>query len=146
MNAIPAQLDQLTLVQKAIRDQFQRGGSFTGVALVLLGVVVVVVLTYFLARCQQRNDRTIRRFEPRQLFDGLLHKLLLTTEQRQWLNAVARDAKLEHPAVLLLSDKLYDRCVNEWESRRSKGGIVAAEGLRTNTTASQVRRVLFPKI
>lgn len=140
-----AQIDPLTNVQRVIRDEIQRGGSFTGVALVLLGLVGVIALAYFLARREQFNDRRIRRFAPRRLFEDLLQNLLLTPQQRKWLDAVASHARLDHPAVLLLSDKLYDRCVREWESRHPSDANAAAERRSAGSAAAHVRRVLFPE-
>jgi len=136
------QVDQLTAVQRAVRDQFTRGGSVTAVAVVVGGVVGVIALTYFLARRQQRNDRSVRRFDPKQLFDTLLRKLYLSAEQRRWLEGVARRARLEHPAVLVLSERLFDRYTAEWGSQGSR--TPGPDGPH-DTTAAQIRSLLFPK-
>ena len=141
MGGVLLQLGQLTPVQRAVRDQFSRGGSLMDIAIVIAGLGGIIALTYIFARRQQRNDRSVRRFDPRQLFDALLRKLYVTADQRRWLEGVASGARLDHPAVLLLSEKLFDRYAAEWASRHSRTS--GADG-SSDTTAAQVRSLLFP--
>ena len=106
-----SQLDKLTAVQRATRDHFQEGGSVTAVLVVLVLLTGVILLTYNLARRQRGFSRAAAaKGDPHRLFRNVLDQLELTTPQYQWLQAVVKELKLEHPAVILLSPALFDRC------------------------------------
>lgn len=100
--------------QTAVRERFQEGGSITATLLVIAGVAAAVLLAYLLTRQQRRANRVDPMADPRQLFRDLQTRLKLSPKQRCVLDTVAEDLDLEHPAVLLLSPMIFDRCVGQW--------------------------------
>ena len=140
--AVPA---QLTEIQRSVRDQFQEGGSFLTVMLVLLAIAGVVLAAYCLGLRQRRAGENAQRASPQQLFRDLMDKLDLTLPQRRLLHTIARDLRIKHPAVILLSPDLFDRYVGEWHVRQSR--TIVDEGEQMNPRmAAQIRAVLFPNL
>ena len=138
--AMPA---QLTEVQRAVRDRFQEGGSFTAVMLVLLGVTGVVLAVYYLTLRQRRVKDNTRRASPERLFRDLMGKLDLTSPQRQYLDTMARDLRIKHPAVILLSPELFDRYLGEWQAWQHRTADDKDEQMNPRT-AARIRTALFP--
>lgn len=140
--AMPA---QLTEIQRAVRDRFQEGGSFTAVMLVLLGVAGVVLAAYYLTLRQRRANENARQASPERLFRDLLGKLDLTSHQRQILHTMVSDLRIKHPAVILLSPELFDCYLGEWQVRQHRTTIDEDEQMNPRITA-RIRRALFPNL
>lgn len=131
----------LTPVQRSVRDYFQSGGTVGAAMLALLLLVCAVWLTYRLSeRLRRARQRSIHPDDPKTLFHDLLGKLELTPGQRRFLRGVADVSDLKHPATLLLSEVVYDRCVEQRSSRSAKVDQAA------KTMAVRMRGVLFPGV
>lgn len=119
MNAILlSQVQGLTEIQTAVRDHFQRGGSWITALLVLVGLALLTCLVYALTQRREEAHARIRSADPQRLFANLLGKLDLTPDQRHFLGTVAKALHLPQPAVILLSAALFDRYVEAYSSGR----------------------------
>ena len=130
----------LTPAQRSVRDYFETGGAIGKFVLAIAMLVGVVWLTgllsEFLRRARQRSDQPE---DPKRLFHDVLAKLKLTRGQRRFLRVLAKHHALAHPTTLLLSESLYDRCVEE--SFSSSGFRATGD----TPIAAQVRDILFPR-
>ncbi len=143
----------LTEIQQAVRDHFQRGGSFRAVLLVLIAIIAAIVIGRELTRRLRRQKLTAPTSHPRRLFRDMQRKLELTAQQRSILDTVAKDLKMEHPSVMLLSPSLFDRCFQLWliHRRRTRPRLDGTEdtekphkGRSELHVAGHLRAVLFP--
>lgn len=129
----------LTPAQRSVRDHFQTGGAIGTFVLAIAMLVGVVWLTGRLSESLRRaRQRSIQPDDPKRLFHDVLAKLELTRGQRRFLRVLAKHHALAHPTALLLSETLYDRCVEK--SSTSSGCGAAGD----TPIAAQVRDVLFP--
>ncbi len=142
INALLLQANQLTDVQRAIRDRFQEGGSVKTVLLVMLALIAMVYTAYFLATRQQKGTGTTEP-DPQRLFRDLQGRLELTHHERHLLDRVAKDLRLKHPAVILLCPALFDRYLHEWHARDGEGTPNTGDRPLAGPD-SQLRRTLFP--
>lgn len=93
---------------RAIRDQFRQGGSFAELLLALLALGALLGLAYMATEVQRRKRVGVsRRSTPQQLFEHLLQNLRLTASEQEFLLTACREAKLAHPASLLIAEKLF---------------------------------------
>ncbi len=137
------QLDALPELRRAIRDEFQTGGSILGVLLALLGLAAVVLLAYLLAELQRKRAvGPAKNDDPERLYRDLLGKLGLATDERQVLDTLAREMRLKHPAVILLSEALFDRHVAGWRARWDRPPVKGGPAPDGDTIA-RVRTRLF---
>ena len=131
----------LTPVQRSVRDYFQTGHTVGAAILAMVLLVCVVWLTYRLSeRLRRARQRSIHPDDPRTLFHDLLGKLDFTGRQRRFLQGIAAGSALKHPATLLLSEVVYDRCVEKSSSRSTRVDQEAA------TMAVRMRSILFPGV
>ena len=146
MTAVLVQVHKLTPVQQAVREQFQEGGS-TGVALLMIvGILALALIAYWLTRRVNRDqDERARVDDPSRLFRDLLDKLDLPLPQRRILDAVVKDLRLQHPAKILLSPTLFDRCVDQWGAARGRAEVEVGQG-SPERLISQIRTALFPAV
>ncbi|MDO8632674.1 MAG: hypothetical protein Q7R41_19500 [Phycisphaerales bacterium] len=148
MMEVMAQSSQFEAWQRAVRNQFQYGGSWTSVFVVLLSLAALVVLVGWLSRIQnrsqQRTENAPRNSDPQRLYAHLLSNLGLNVPQRQLLESVARDLRLPHPTTLLVSETLYDQCVEQW-TRRAGGAAAEADRATTLQIFTRTRNRLFPE-
>jgi len=139
------QADRLTEFQRAVRHEFESGATVTRVLLVLAAAVALILLAYWLLVMERRKETPDEHQNSEQLFRDLLHKLALPPPQRHLLETVAQELHLKHPAVLLLSEALFDRFVAEWQARRERrtgGNGDPAEA----QIAARTRARLFPQV
>lgn len=145
---VMAQSSQFEVWQRAVRNQFQYGGSWTSVFLVLLSLAALVMLVGWLTRIQNRlqqgAENAPRNSDPQRLYAHLLCNLGLSVPQRQLLESVARDLRLPHPTTLLVSATLFDQCVEQW-TRRAGGAAVEADRAKTLQIVIRTRNRLFPE-
>ncbi len=134
---------RLTEIQRVVREHFHEGGSLATVLFVLSGIAVVVLLAYGLTIRQRRVERIARSADPRGLFRDLQGKLGLTSPQRQLLDTMAKELRIENPAVILLCPALFDRYLGAWSVKRRKAIIGADESSRPDV-AAELRTTLFP--
>lgn len=134
------ELDQIV---KSIRQEFQTGGSVTAMLLVLLGIVALVMITYWLTRRQEQHAQPSVLDDAHALFESLLGHLPLSDPQRHFLRSVARELKLEQPSVLLVSRQLYHRHVREWQEKNGQSGHPDRHS-GPPAVAAETARVLFP--
>lgn len=130
----------LTPAQRSVRDYFETGGAIGKFVLAIAMLVGVVWLTGLLSEFLRRaRQRSIQPDDPKRLFHDVLAKLKLTRGQRRFLRVLARHHALAHPTTLLLSESLYDRCVEE--SFSSSEFRAAGD----TPIAAHVRDILFPR-
>ena len=108
----------LSEIQEAVRDQFQRGGSFTRVVVVLLCILAGVLLAYVLTQLLGARPKRKRSDNPQLLFLDLLDELKISVPQRRLLNHMVRDLRLKQPSTILLSETLFDQFVTQWGDAR----------------------------
>ena len=144
-DAVPLQVTGLTEAQRAVRDHFQGGGSIGSVLLVVVvvaGIVLVACCVAWIQRRRTRKHAPIR--DPKRLLGDLLEGLSLTASQRRLLERVAKDLRLENPAVLLLSPTLFDRHMDRWRAlNRPSHRDAGRRG--EDQTVTRTREVLFPR-
>jgi hypothetical protein len=145
---VMAQSSQFEAWQRAVRDQFQYGGSWISGILVLLSLAAIVILAGWLSRVQNRlqqgTENAPRNSDPQRLYAHLLSNLGLSVPQRQLLESVARDLRLPHPTALLVSETLYDQCVEQW-TRRTGDATAETDRATTLQIFTQTRNRLFPE-
>jgi hypothetical protein len=145
---VMAQSPQFEAWQRAVRNQFQYGGSWTSAFLVLLSLAALVLLVGWLSRIQERLQRKTeiapQYSDPQRLYMHLLSNLGLSVPQRQLLESVARDLRLPHPTALLVSETLYDQCVEQW-TRRAGSAAAEADRAITRQIFTRTRSRLFPE-
>jgi len=123
---------------RAVREQFNKGGTLGSVLIVLAGLAGVVLLVYILNRLEQKSTTNTGPSDAQRLFRDVLARLGLNEAQRQLLEGVAKDLRLKNPTVLLLSERLFDQNVQEWAGRQ-KGRAADREQV-----VSRMRSRLFP--
>lgn len=125
----------------AISRRFREHTSLVGALLAVVAVGLVVLLAYWLSKRQAvRADDTARN-DPYALFHGLLERLPLATADRVTLRKVAKDQKLEHPAVLLLSRALFRQHTDAWRIARGRTDANTVEG----RAIARAEVALFPE-
>ena len=138
------QVDALPVFHRAVREQFQTGEPILGTVLALLGLGAIVALAYALTVFQRRRaERAVSFDDPQGLFGDVLEKLELPPTERRTLGDVVRDLRLDHPAVILLSETLFDRQVSKWLERRNLSPGSGGSAQDAETVAA-VRSRLFP--
>jgi hypothetical protein len=99
----------------SLKDSFPRahfdpwvlGAVFAGIIAVLIGLVV-------LNRLLTRRASARKAENPEGVFDGLVHRLKLTEDERRLLREMTTGAMLKHPAMSLLSPGLLDWTRKVW--------------------------------
>ncbi len=139
--ALLMDVDQLNEMQRSVRDRFTEGGSFVAVLLVIVGLIGLVLLTYLLTVRQSKQAGKATRLDPWQLFRDLGSKLNLMPEQVRFLDEVATNAGLRHPAVIFISRARYDECVVAYCASPPSSDIDPDDA---SVMASSIRALLFP--
>ncbi len=136
MISVLLQSDQLPEFYRAVRDQFTRGGSPVKAVLAILVIVVLVVVVYIVNRFERRVSAPVETNDPQRLFRDMMHKLGLSAEQREQLDILSREMRLENPAVIVLSEKLFDQSITQWRGR--------SEDPQARELLGRLRARLFP--
>ena len=98
-----------------IRDRFATGGSIADFILAITVILVGMALLYGVMRWGlQRRRGAI--YSPRKMFDKALRTMNLRVEDRDLVRKIARELRLPHPTVLLLSPQLLNLYGNQWMS------------------------------
>ena len=137
MDLLLAQAGALSETQRAVREQFQHGGSVGAVILVAFGVLFVVVLIHGLTQLLRKN-RGAQRDDPERLFRDVLRKMRVPEPQRRLLDSLARELRLAQPATILVSEAVFERCVRRWQA-------VKRRTPRDAELVDQTRMILFPR-
>lgn len=98
-----------------IRDHFASGKGFADLMLAAVVIALGIVLLYGLLRLVQRRQRVFLR-HPGKLFAEILKRIPVSPAQRELLRRIARDLRLEHPAILLLAPRVFRNQTNRWMS------------------------------
>jgi hypothetical protein len=130
-------LDEL---QKVLSREFSTSWSLQGALIVLAFFVVVALLIWYFSRREAIAAEGVQRGDPRRLFRDLLRRLSLSASQRRWLNRVAEDLRLAHPATLLLSPALFQHYTQTW--RADQAADSSAEP--PPDLAPRIHAILFP--
>ena len=131
----------LNATLRAVRDQFQDGGSIAIGLLLIAGFLTVGWVVNLLARRQSRAQATTLPSDPGRLFAELLPRLGLTPDQSKALKHVARDLRLANPATILVSPTLFDQGVERWQASRPSA---QSESQEPATPMTEIRATLFP--
>lgn len=135
--------DNLTARLRWVRDSFREGGSLLTVLLVLATITAAVLLVYWLSRRQEKAANRDRSGDPYRLFRTLMVKLDLSRESQDMLLRMARDLRLVHPTIVLLSDRIFDEQVSLWG--KGKSGPSGTKGGRVDGgLTARARAALFP--
>lgn len=131
--------DALPLFHKAVRDQFQEGGSYGSVVLTLAGLAAVVLAVHLLQRWYDRSQEDHSgASHPAKLFNELLARLDLSPSSRKLLTDVIRDQKLRNPTALLISCRLFDTHTLAWqEAHTSPDGAAQIASVRVYLFGSE---------
>ncbi len=142
-----AQSSEFEVWQQAVKNQFQKGGSITVAFMVLLAIIVAVLVVGWISRLQGRlrdtSNVVVGNSNPQRLYTHLLCNLGLTVPQRQFLEKVARDLEIPHPASLLISSVLFDQTVERWMG--APKSQAAGERASAVQLAAKARSRLFPE-
>ena len=135
----PLALAQLTDVQRAVQEHFQRGGS-TWTVLILLAILAGIIMTaHLLTRRQERRRGTVIVSDPMALYRDLLAELDLTKPQCKLLERAAKEARLAHPTVILLSPRVFARHVEARSTSHNRATTQTDDRL-----IAQLKKTLFP--
>lgn len=132
-------LAQVNDVQRAVQEHFQRGGSTWTVLIILAILAGIILTTYLLTRRQERRTGATIANDPMGLYRDLLTDLNLTAPQRKLMERVAKDADLPHPAVILLSPKVFSRHAESPPAGSDRTILRADQQL-----IAQLKETLFP--
>lgn len=122
---------------RGIRDHLAMDSTFLDLAIVLLVVATIVVVVFgSLALIHRRRTRRIRN--PGRLFRELLRRLPLDGPQRDLLRRIARDLRLDQPAVLVLSPQVFRSHANRWMS------LARRANRETERRVTRFAETLFP--
>lgn len=138
MTPVLLQSDQMPQFYRAVREQFNQGGTIGSMLIVLASFAALVLLVYVLNRLEQRATTNTEPSDAQRLFRDVVGRLGLNEAQRQLLESVAKDLRLRNPAILLLSERLFDQHVQEWVGRQKSGATGCEQAV------SRMRSRLFP--
>jgi len=99
----------------AVKDRFSTGGS-TGKFVFVVGLLLLMVLLLALISTLLRRWQKRKVYNPKRLFLDVLRTTPLTVPQRDLVRRIARDLRLPHPAILLLSPRIFTENANAWMS------------------------------
>jgi hypothetical protein len=144
-----AQVDRLTEFQRSVREQFQKGGSIVEVVLVIALFVALVIGAAWWSRRLERRRKPGADVTPGELFEAVMTTLKLSTPSRKRLREAARAAHLKHPTVLLLSPRVFDRCLAPRraavdETKQAAGVVRSAPKNTFDRELLELRSFLFP--
>jgi len=122
---------------QGIRDRFAGGGSASAFFEVLLLLAMGLFLLYLGTVLVQRY-RQHRTNDPRRLFHEVLRCLPVNVPQRDLLRRMARELRLDHPTVLVLSPRLLRTHANRWMSAERRANETTRQRL------DELSRALFP--
>jgi len=107
-----AQDSALPEALRAMRDQFQQGGSLVGLLFAILLIAALLAVVYVAVELQRRKQEgSLNRKTPLNLFEDLLAGLRLSNEEQAFLKSACQAAGLPHPAAALISEKLFDQTI-----------------------------------
>ncbi|MCH8252011.1 MAG: hypothetical protein IID36_06125 [Planctomycetes bacterium] len=139
------------LMQQNLRDfyhQFSRGfrgdGSIVGGVWAFVAIGAVVFFAYWATKRQSRRAATTIVNDPRGLFHKLLAGLPLSPTQRRMLRTVAVGLRLDNPAVILFSPKLYREHTARWRQGDAATGSPSHDR-GADAIIEDTARVLFPE-
>jgi hypothetical protein len=127
---IPRTVDPAPPLERilGIRERFAGGGSTSAFVVVLLLIAATFLLLAVIAVIARRWRRR-RVYSPRGLFLQSLRELALTVPQRELLRRIARELRLEHPTILLLSPTIFVEHANAWMSTTRNANLATRDRL-----------------
>ncbi len=134
--------EQFNEAQQSVRRWFQEGGAIGPVLAVFAVLAGALFLAHLLSGRQRRRDPGVLRSDPAGLFADILKKMNLTAQQRKTLVDMARDLRIKHPTVVLLSPVLFERSWTGWKGDVAESA--APDGQARSDLYWQIRSVLFP--
>lgn len=126
---------------RAVRGRFQEGGSFPVILLLMATGLSIFWIANLLAQRQRRVRATTLPPDPGRLFSDLMSRLGMTPQQRKALEHVARDLRLANPAVILISETLFDRGLERYRAARLSD---QPESSDPTALMTEIRATLFP--
>ncbi|MCO6437835.1 MAG: hypothetical protein J5J06_12155 [Phycisphaerae bacterium] len=132
---------------RGAHERFERGGSLREALLVLLTIAAFVAFTMIAGVLMARRARQRKEGKAWQVFGEALENLKLSAGQRRFLRELAEHPRMDNPNVLLLSQSVFERRVQEFAQQlpEKKGKKEFDEELRRSTLllGTQLREVLF---
>lgn len=137
MNLTGLILAQLPDRIEGIKNRFAQGSTFAEIFLAVAVVMAVLLILWtILSGIQARQRRPVSN--PGSLFRTIMRQLPLTVQQRNFLARIARDLRLEHPTVLLLSPQVFRNHANRWMS------LTRNANTPTQQRIAQIASAMFP--
>ncbi|MEK6799095.1 MAG: hypothetical protein AABZ12_09040 [Planctomycetota bacterium] len=137
-----AQAERMSDFQRAVRNQFQHGSSWTSVVVAIAAIGGIVVLAYFLTKAEVWAKRKPgETSSPRRLFTDVAGRLGVGNSECNWLLGLAKQRGLSHPTTLLLSASLFDEQVERWKANAADAAALAP--LPADQLA-KLRSTIFP--
>lgn len=129
------QSDALPKFYRALEKQFHREDTGSSMLIVVGVLAALIAIVYWASRIDRRPPAPVETDHPGRVFRDALHRLGFSPAQQRTLEAFARDTKLAHPAVLLLSERLFNEHATKWHSVRNASTVdPEAETLRKAKT------------
>jgi len=133
--------DQYAAFRQSLYEEFQKGNMVLDSLIVLGGILVIVLIAYWLSLRQRRLIEQPHVNDPARLFRSVLDRLALRPEQRRLIEAVAAAGGGEHPTALLLSPVLFHEGCNRWI--RGHGELPDLSPQRLEPLLEETKLVLF---
>lgn len=106
--------ERMRLLQEGFFDQSGYSAVGWACVVIIVGAIVLIIVS----RVQRRVSGEVIPNDPRGLFHTVLEQLSLSPEERGAVDSIAREAKLRHPAALLLAPRLFDSCAEQFLKRQ----------------------------
>ena len=119
-----------------IRDSFVLSDTFVDLVFAFFGVVLVLAIGFLILRVVHRRQHR-RVYHPRKLLGEMLRATGLSAAERDLLRHIARELRLSHPAILLLSPHVFHSHANRWMS------VTRAANTQTRARLDRLAAALF---
>jgi len=137
-------IKELDTLQQSLKQELHRGVEPRSALLVLGAAIILLAIVYW-----PRRRKAVIKAAPEindsfKLFKDLTTKLPLNPQQQGLLTQVAREMRLEHPAVLLICAALFGKHTHDWQ--RMRAHRTRKEPSKEQTAQLQeIRAILFPQ-
>lgn len=98
---------------RSVHEYFQRGGSLSGFAVVVLGIAAWLILIALIYRWRAPSTPRLSN-DPTKLFCNVVAQLNLAVRQRELLHRIAGDLTIEHATTLLLCPDTFTLYARRW--------------------------------
>ena len=133
-------LSDLSPYFKDIQNSFGKSSiPFYYGALVLLAIMGIALAANAIFKYRtRRQTANLSRHHSDELFNTILDHLDLTTFDRTLLQQVARDTRLRHPSVFLLSPDMFDWSKKIWVQEKGSEQVTAQQKKQMDTISHKL--------